>query len=118
MTFGRYLLNRKLVTTDQLLDALKRQQRETPLMGEVAEEVGLITNEQHLYILDSMASEPGLTFAEAARDLAMLTRSEIEWLTARQQSGRPKLGALLVRDGVVTDQAIEDALRGYTRRAA
>ncbi|MEO1269882.1 MAG: hypothetical protein AAFX99_17485 [Myxococcota bacterium] len=113
MTFGRHLLNLGYITPNDLFEALNLQQRETPLLSELAVMTGLLTMEQTMFVLDTQLSEPGKDFVTIAQEQALLTHGELAWLAQQQYKKRPRLGELLIREKYVSRLVVRHELERY-----
>jgi len=113
MGFGTHMVHEGHITTHQLVRALKRQQHLGTPIDVLAEEEGLLTVEQVLYTLNHQQKHPGLSFARAAHDLALLTQDESNTLHRRQARSRPGLGDILVSEGLVPKDTVTRELSRY-----
>lgn len=107
---GKILLERGLVTPDQLLAALDAQESRAPSLHRLAVEVGVLSTQSALSFLERRARGDERSFEVIAQEQLWLTRRDIEGLYEIRASRRPKLGQVLVRLGFITARDLELAL--------
>ncbi len=110
--FGNYLLNKRLVNTKQLSDALAVQQQTRPRLGVLAINAGYMTAEQ----VDRVHAEQqriDKRIGDIACDMGFLTREQVEELLSSQGAAHLRLGQALVNSGAMTNTEFADALNSY-----
>ncbi|MEO1270099.1 MAG: hypothetical protein AAFX99_18585 [Myxococcota bacterium] len=118
MSFGMHLFHKGRITLEQLLAALKQQQRLTTPLYLLAVDHGFLSVEQVVLLLDDADHQFDLSFAELANQLALLTGQEVETLFELQRRSRPRLGVVLVRQGVLTLHEAQHELQLYLSSTA
>ncbi len=113
--FGNYLLNKRLVTSEQLSDALTAVKTTRVKLGVLAINAGYMTAEQVEKILDCQRREDKRV-GELAVDMGYMTGEQVERLFAKQTPTHLVLGQVLVDNGCMTNSEFEDALNGYKEK--
>ena len=104
--FGQYLIERKVITPEQLLDAIAYQEATNKLIGEVAIELGLLTYDQVQDIIDEQ-SITDKEFGGVAMDLGLLTPEDLIKVIKYQAQSRVIIGEILVKKGYADKNNIE-----------
>lgn len=115
MHFGTFLIRNGAATQEQILDALNRQRRAAPFIGEVAVTSGVLDVEQVLDVLDHQTASR-LHFAEQARVLGYISDEQALDLRRRQKAEFVPLGEILVDVGVLTRPRMIALLREFLER--
>lgn len=108
--FGKYLVERGVITEQQLLEALDAQRSLRPSIGRLAFELGVLDLDQVVTVMEAQAKSP-LRFCALAVELGLMTPEQREALLAEQEQRRVPLGQVLAR--LVPADAIEEALEAY-----
>lgn len=98
--FAAFLVRQGVATPGQVLEALDRQSRRKPPIGQVAMRTHLLDTAQVFQILTYQVHHPS-RFGEAAIALGLLTQPEVDALLREQHKRTPTLEALLVEAGVL-----------------
>ncbi|TWH05993.1 MULTISPECIES: chemotaxis protein CheX [Pseudoxanthomonas] len=106
---GQFLLERGLITPQQLLAATEAQRASNPLLGELAVRQGLLTEAQARRINERQRAEDR-RFGDIAIELGLLDAREVEALLSAQKAGRKLFGQVLVEQGVLDAETLEQAL--------
>lgn len=106
---GQFLLERALITPQQLLAATEAQRASNPLLGELAFRQGLLTEAQARRINERQRAEDR-RFGDIAIELGVLDATQVESLLAAQKAGRKLFGQILVEQGVLDAATLEQAL--------
>lgn len=110
LRIGELLVKEGAVTRDQLEKALavqKRQKAYRPL-GEICVELKLVTR-RHLHrILNRYQKR--ISLGDLLINLGLITPEQLQKALMQQKAAGGKLGEILVQNGVVTDNALVDAL--------
>lgn len=110
--FGNYLLNKGLVSSSQLADALAVQKQTRLKLGVLAINAGYMTAEQ----VDQVHAEQQRVdkrIGDIACDMGFLTQEQIGELLRSQGAAHLQLGQALVDAGVMTNAQFADALNSY-----
>lgn len=110
--FGHYLLERKVITQDQLLHALAEQSNTRIKLGTLAIHAGLMTaNEvEHVIIMQTHKDQ---RFGEIAIEKGYLTKEQVHSLLERQSPEYLVLGQILVDQNLLTPSQFEQLLSEY-----
>lgn len=110
--FGQYLLNRGIVSSDDLLKALETQQESHVKLGVLAMGAGLMTAAQVEEIHQEQTRQDKM-FGEIALEKGYLTRSQLDELLSSQKKGHLLLGQALIDGHALTLEQLEKALQDY-----
>jgi hypothetical protein len=107
--FGEYLIERSVISKEDLVKALIRQLKGTPSITEIIFNYNLRTNEE-LFDIFSVQSKKKMSFIEAAKELG-LWDGPLQTLVGKYISdSRTPLGEVLVQMGVADLDSITHAL--------
>ncbi len=110
--FGGYLLNKKLVTKEQLTKAIDEKKNTRMRLGVLAINEGLMSAEQVEHVNVTQQTVDKL-FGDLAVDLGYLTPQDVEGLLNKQPTDYLLLGQTLVNSGVLTNSDFEAAINDY-----
>jgi len=117
LLFGQYLYYSGAISWRQLIDALVWQRQQRPMIGQLAKEWGLLTDEQVRTVLqvrrDSGRYE--IKFADFAQELGFLTAQDKIALCGRLKVMQKPLGQYFLETGLFTEQALNQLLLGHRR---
>lgn len=110
--FGNYLISRELITHEQLISALSRQNHEVVHLSTLAlysgfmspYEVEEITQMQHL---------EGRKFSELSIEKGYLTKEQVLELLRSESPNFLIIGQILLRDGIFNYKSLNDAFLDY-----
>lgn len=115
--FGQYLLEKKLITKKQLLDALNFQNTHNLKIGEMGIALGLITNEEVNRIHMEQRSND-IPFGQLAIRFGLLAQEDIDRIIEEQQNNRMSLGEILVNQRSLTADDMEKELQVFHKEQA
>ena len=110
--FGHYLLNKGVVTAQQLQAALEAMANTRVRMGALAIDAGIMTAEQ----VDAVHAEQrhvDKRFGNIAVDMGYITSDQVCELLAKQQTANIVLGQALIDNGSITNAQFQEALNDY-----
>lgn len=110
--FGQYLLNRGLVTPEQLYRALEAQQEAHVKLGVLAIGAGVLTEAQVEEIHQEQTRQDK-RFGEIALEKGYLTQEQLDNLLASQKQGHLLLGQALIDANILSLDRLGKALREY-----
>ena len=110
--FGNYLLEKRIITTDQLLDALQEQARVHLKLGTLAIHHGYMTASEVDRII-VLQTHQDKKFGELAIEEGYLTEEQLDALLAEQKPDYLLLGQVLIEKGILTNTEFENALIEY-----
>ena len=110
--FGNYLLNKQLVSPENLADALHKQSTTRMKLGVLAINAGVMTAEQ-VDLVHAEQQKVDKRIGDVMVDMGFATREQIEELFKTQPVGHLLLGQALVDNGYMTNSQFETALRSY-----
>ncbi len=110
--FGNYLLNKQLVSPENLADALHKQSTTRMKLGVLAINAGIMTAEQ-VDLVHAEQQRVDKRIGDVMVEMGFATREQIEELFKTQPVGHLLLGQALVDNGYMTNSQFETALRSY-----
>ena len=113
--FGKYLVERGLLTEEQLLEALEQQRTMRPSIGRLALEHRLLDLDQVVEVIERQATSP-MRFCALAVELGFLTPAQREELLVAQSEAHTPLGQVLAATGALPIDVLEDSLERYLER--
>lgn len=115
--FGHYLLNKKLVTSKQLEEALEAKARTKAKLGALAIDAGYMTAAQ-VEKVHSEQKRVDKRIGDIAVDMGFLTPAQVDELLSKQKTANIILGQALIDLGYMTNQQFADALADYKATSA
>lgn len=112
--FGQHLLQRGLITEEQLDHALEEQRSATVSLGRLAHAHGHMSAEEVVRVLEQQATEP-LPFEELAVRNRYLTEEVRDRLLALAHDHRKPLGEWLVELGILDERVVKEELERFHR---
>lgn len=110
--FGNYLLEKNIITTEQLLNALKEQSKVHLKLGTLAMHEGYMTaNEVDTIVI--MQTHEDKKFGELAIEEGYLTQEQVEALLEAQKPDYLLLGQVLIEQGILTNVQFENIIVEY-----
>jgi hypothetical protein len=112
MKFELYLVERSLITLENFVAALDKQQGSRVPIGKLALSEGLLQVRDLYTILDDQAKSRQ-RFGEIAIRLGFLTLEQVDHLLVLQQTQMPSVADLLLGLGILDAPALEKARDDY-----
>lgn len=110
--FGNYLLEKKIITTEQLLDALQEQSKVHLKLGTLAIHEGYMTaNEVDNIII--LQTHQDKKFGELAIEQGYLTPGQVDSLLEAQKPDYLLLGQVLIEKGILSNTQFENIMVQY-----
>lgn len=114
MRFGEYLVAEGRLNDEQLSRALTEQRRRQIPLGLLAIHSGALEAPQvHRVLRTQTNRRVWRRFGEVAQDLSLLDRPRVEQLLRQQAKSRPRLGEVLVDQGVLGQSELPALLDGF-----
>jgi CheY-specific phosphatase CheX len=110
--FGQFLLERDVVSRDELMQALKYQRDSTKKLGEIAVARGYLTQKDVDYIHKKQQTVDR-KFGELAITEGLLTEDQVKELMNIQVNNHILLGKALLDLGIVNEEKLREELRAY-----
>lgn len=107
--FGQYLLERGIVKTEQLIEAIEYQEENRQKLGEVAVSREYLTEEQ-VKRIHMEQQKTDMRFGDLAVKEGYLTESQLQELITIQKNNHIYLGEALVRKGFVSQKTLDKTL--------
>lgn len=112
--FGQYLLEKGVISKEQLLDAVAFQEKQNIKIGVYAMRKGYINKEQLENILREQKNSD-LKFGEIAIKMRYLTAEQVNEIITKQQNDHVYLGTALVMKGYMRKDVLDKELQEYQR---
>ncbi|KAF1701751.1 chemotaxis protein CheX [Pseudoxanthomonas kaohsiungensis] len=109
---GQFLMERGVITPQQLLAAIEAQRASNPLLGELAVRQGLLTEAQARRINDRQRADDR-RFGDIAMEMGLLEPAQVAGLLIAQKAGRKLFGEVLLEQGVVDLERLESELAAH-----
>jgi CheY-specific phosphatase CheX len=113
--FGNYLLNQKLVTPEQLVDALQDKKNTRMKLGVLAINAGYMTASQ-VERVHELQSKMDKRIGDIAVELGYMTEEQVMELLHAQPLGYLLLGQALVDKGYMDNASFENAINSYKEK--
>ncbi|MBP1925348.1 CheY-specific phosphatase CheX [Sedimentibacter acidaminivorans] len=110
--FGSYLLNNKIVSDEQLIEALEISKQTRVKLGVLAINAGYMTAEQIDEVHDIQATVDK-KIGDIAVDMGYITSSQVNELLSSQKTGYLSLGQALVDKGYMNNAQFEKSINDY-----
>ena len=110
--FGNYLLNKKLVTTQELNEALDYQKSIRVKLGVLAINFGYMNSSQ-VQEVHQQQMRIDKRFGEIAIEFGYLTSQQLQSLLTTQKQGHLQLSQALIDKNYLTLEQLEDELENY-----
>lgn len=110
--FGGFLLNKKLVTSQDLMQAFEDKKNTRMRLGVLAMNAGLMTADQveHVNVTQQSVDK---RFGDLAVELGYVTDKQFDELLSQQPTEYLLLGQTLVNNGILTNAQFEEAIKDY-----
>ena len=108
--FGQFLLERGLISKEQLLRALEIQRLSNPMLGEIAQARGWLDAAQARAINERQKREDA-RFGDIAISMGLLSAEQIDALLGQQKALRKLFGEILVEENMLTREQLEAELQ-------
>jgi CheY-specific phosphatase CheX len=115
--FGQYLLEKGVITKEQLLDAVAFQEEQNIKFGVYSMRKGYITKEQLENVLKEQKNSD-MKFGEIAIKFRYLTPEQVLEIATKQQNDHIYLGTALVMKGHLSREILEQELKEYQQEQA
>lgn len=112
--FGQYLLNRELISREQLTIALNDQQSVHVKFGVIAVDEGFMTASQVEEVHEKQ-KQVDKRFGEIAIDFGYLTTNQVEALVANQKQNHLFLAQAIIDRAYMTIEQFGEALKAYKK---
>jgi CheY-specific phosphatase CheX len=107
--FGQYLLEKNIITPQQLIEAVEYQESKNLKFGEYALSKGYLT-EKDIERIRNEQRRVDMRFGEIAVKLNILTPEQVEEILRMQRNDHVFLGEVLVKKGFLTPEVLEREL--------
>ena len=113
MNFGLHIVRKGLITAEQYIATVEKQLSLRPMVGTVAIEIGKLSMKEVFQILRDQADSPTKMFGEIALELGLLTEEDLAVILFHQSTGVPPFSEILVELGIMTHYEVEEHLRAF-----
>jgi hypothetical protein len=115
--FGEFLVEKKIISIDSLVDALLDQTKNTPATGAIIRSQKLLSTEQILEVF-KYQTKNGIEFREACNILGLWNATLTELIRKEISARRTPLGEVLIMNGALSlpllTQAVDEFLSDDT----
>jgi hypothetical protein len=117
MILVEYLIDKGIITKEDLANALYEQKKNRIPLGQLALQTGMISPQQLFHLLSGQRKrgKDAPSFGQFAIELGILTEKDIESLLKLQFQSGDLLGDVLVSIGVLKKAELFHALRDYRK---
>lgn len=110
--FGQYLLEKGVLSREQLLEALARQRNKVEKIGELAVKRGYLKQED-VEKIHKEQQHTDLFFGQLAVKMGLLTEAQVYELLNIQRSNHVFLGEVIAELGYLSKSAVEEELKKF-----
>lgn len=103
--FGQYLIEKGVIDSDQIRDALTLMDEENRSLGLLAEAGGILTAEETAKV-NAQQRHCDMPFGELAVEMGLLSEEQVDYLVGFQEQTRLRVGQALVRLGFVPNERL------------
>lgn len=103
--FGQYLIEKGVIDSDQIRDALTLMDEENRSLGLLAEAGGILTAEETAKV-NAQQRHCDIPFGELAVEMGLLSEEQVDYLVGFQEQTRLRVGQALVRLGFVPNERL------------
>jgi hypothetical protein len=111
MLFGSFLVDRGVVKAAHIAEAIDRQQRARPSLGQLAVGLGRVSREAVDEVLASL--HPDQKLGEALVERGLLNETQLRQLLILQKRDSEPIGSILVKMGVLDEAALDRELIAF-----
>ena len=112
-SFSQYLLEKGIISQEQLDTALAIQNKDR-LLGSLAKELGILSDDELLKIKEFQVAQ-NLLFGEAAISIGLLTSSQLKYLLDVRLRRKVRIGEILVQEGFLNKETLYNELMRYEK---
>ena len=110
--FGRFLVEKGIITQEDLFFARALQRKKNKKTGEIASELGLMTAEEVEYVLIKQ-EDYGSLFGEIAISEGIITKDELSAILKKQEEDHIYIGEALVELKAISTKMFIEELKAY-----
>ncbi|MBF0566648.1 MAG: cyclic nucleotide-binding domain-containing protein [Nitrospirae bacterium] len=112
--FGKHLIDKALVTEEEVLEALEMQHDKSQSFEKVALRLGIMSSKETFKVLTYKA-DSDLSFEEIALKLELINREQAERVVTHIENLKPFIGLTLVKMGKLSVEDMERELDEYEK---
>lgn len=110
--FGQFLLEKSVITPQQLLEAVEFQESANTMFGDYAVSKGYLTKED-MAKLQAQQQQTDVMFGEIAVTLGVLNQEQVDEILMRQRNDHVYIGAALVKKGYIAPGVLVKQLTDF-----
>jgi CheY-specific phosphatase CheX len=110
--FGQFLLERVVLTPEQLLEAVSYQENRNLRFGQYAERKGFLTSKD-VKLLNNEQKKTDLKIGELAVKLGMLSNMQVEEILTMQRNDHVQIGQTLLMKGFIDEATLDSELEAF-----
>ena len=115
--FGQFLIENGVVDSDQIRAALKLMEEENRSLGTLAEAGGILTAEEAAKV-NAQQRTCDVPFGELAVEMGLLSEEQVEYLLGFQEQTRLRIGQALVRQSALANDRLLELLVQFENEQA
>ena len=115
--FGQFLLEKGIITPQQLMEAVEFQESANTRFGDYAVSKGYLTKED-VAKLQTQQQQADMMFGEIAVRLGVLNQEQVDEILLRQKNDHVYIGAALVKKGYLAPDALVKQLTEFKKDQA
>ena len=110
--FGQYLIEKKVITREDLWHAVQLQHKTNLLFGETARSLGVITRED-VERVHAAQRKQDMDFGDMCVKMEILSKEQVRQVAEHQKRNRLRLGDALVRINAIQAEALPALLQAF-----
>ncbi|MGB1236675.1 MAG: chemotaxis protein CheX [Pseudomonadales bacterium] len=110
--FGQFLLEKGLITPEQLLTAISLQKASNPSLGKIAVDKGMLSEAQ-AEAINAEQQRTDQRFGDLAVTMQLLSDAQVGELIDTQKAGRKFFGQILIEEDFLNAAAVEEELTAH-----
>lgn len=110
--FGVHLVERGVISSLVLFEALECQEGDTPSLARLAMETRMMSARDAIFVLNRVRND-GDRFGPEAVSLGLLDEGQLAQLEELRAQRKPMLGEVLLRLGLITEHELDTELRVF-----
>lgn len=110
--FGQYLLEKGILTKDELIASINYQKSKILKLGEIALDRGFIS-EKNIAKIHNEQKKTDMRFGDLAVDMGIITKEQLEEIITIQKNNHIYLGEAISACGYMTNEQVEAELQSF-----
>jgi CheY-specific phosphatase CheX len=115
--FGQFLIEKNIITPEQLIDAVDFQETVNQKFGDYAVSKGYLTKDDVLKV-QAAQQKTDIMFGDVAMNMGLLTQKQVDEILVRQKNDHVYVGASLVKKGFIAPADLVKHLNDFKQDQA